>query len=150
MFTKEAQDNLAKYLLGLNCDKQQLMMDLRNMNRRVDITYAGYVFRGMYFNHVIEKSEIHNQMVCSWSTDIEVAEQFGAYLGYALADLGAVLDPEIFVIGGGVSKAGEILFTYVKKYYEERTFFTCKDVKFALAKLGNDAGIYGAAKLVIA
>lgn len=81
---------------------------------------------------------------------IEVAEQFGAYLGYALADLGAVLDPEIFVIGGGVSKAGEILFTYVKKYYEERTFFACKDVKFALAKLGNDAGIYGAAKLVIA
>lgn len=79
----------------------------------------------------------------------QVAEQFGAYLGYALADLGAVLDPEIFVIGGGVSKAGEILFTYVKKYYEERTFFTCKDVKFALARLGNDAGIYGAAKLVI-
>ncbi|MBQ4558797.1 MAG: ROK family glucokinase [Tyzzerella sp.] len=79
----------------------------------------------------------------------QVAEQFGAYLGYALADLGAVLDPEIFVIGGGVSKAGEILFTYVKKYYQERTFFTCKDVKFALAKLGNDAGIYGAAKLVI-
>ncbi len=81
---------------------------------------------------------------------IEVAEQFGAYLGYALADLGAVLDPEIFVIGGGVSKAGEILFTYVKKYYEERTFFTCKDVKFTLATLGNDAGIYGAAKMVIA
>ena len=81
---------------------------------------------------------------------IEVAEQFGAYLGYALADLGAVLDPEIFVIGGGVSKAGEILFTYVKKYYAERTFFACKDVQFALAKLGNDAGIYGAAKLVIA
>ena len=80
---------------------------------------------------------------------IEVAEQFGSYLGYALADLGAVLDPEIFVIGGGVSKAGDILFTYITKYYEERTFFTCKDVKFALAKLGNDAGIYGAAKLVI-
>lgn len=81
---------------------------------------------------------------------IQVAEQFGAYLGYTLADLGAVLDPEIFVIGGGVSKAGEILFTYIEKYYQERTFFTCKDVKFALAKLGNDAGIYGAAKMVIA
>ncbi len=80
----------------------------------------------------------------------QVAEQFGAYLGYALADLGAVLDPEIFVIGGGVSKAGEILFTFIEKYYQERTFFTCKDVKFALAKLGNDAGIYGAAKMVIA
>ena len=80
---------------------------------------------------------------------IEIAEEFGSYLGYALADLGAVLDPEIFVIGGGVSKAGDILFTYIKKYYDERTFFTCKDVKFALAKLGNDAGIYGAAKMVI-
>ena len=80
---------------------------------------------------------------------IEVAEEFGSYLGYALADLGAVLDPEIFVIGGGVSKAGEILFTYIRKYYDERTFFTCKNVKFSLAQLGNDAGIYGAAKLVI-
>ena len=80
---------------------------------------------------------------------IQIAEEFGSYLGYALADLGAVLDPEIFVIGGGVSKAGEILFTYIKKYYDERTFFTCKDVEFAVAKLGNDAGIYGAAKMVI-
>ena len=80
---------------------------------------------------------------------IEIAEEFGSYLGYALADFGAILDPEIFVLGGGVSKAGDILFTYIKKYYDERTFFTCKDVKFALAKLGNDAGIYGAAKLVI-
>lgn len=80
---------------------------------------------------------------------IEIAEEFGSYLGYALADLGAILDPEIFVIGGGVSKAGEIIFTYITKYYNERTFFTCQDVKFALAKLGNDAGIYGAAKMVI-
>lgn len=80
---------------------------------------------------------------------IEIAEEFGAYLGYALADFGAILDPEIFVLGGGVSKAGDVLFTYIKKYFDERTFFTCKDVKFALAKLGNDAGIYGAAKLVI-
>ncbi len=80
---------------------------------------------------------------------IEIAEEFGRYLGYALADIGAVLDPEIFVIGGGVSKAGDILFTYIQKYYDERTFFTCKDVKFSLATLGNDAGIYGAAKMVM-
>lgn len=80
---------------------------------------------------------------------IEIAEEFGAYLGYALADLGAILDPDIFVIGGGVSKAGEVLFTYIRKYYEERAFFACKDTKFALAKLGNDAGIYGAAKMVL-
>jgi glucokinase len=80
---------------------------------------------------------------------IEVAEQFGAYLGYALADLGAVLDPEIFVIGGGVSKAGEILFDFIKEPYMEKAFFANEEVEFALAELGNDAGIYGAAKLVM-
>ena len=96
---------------------------------------------------ILNKEHISAKTV--FDAAIEIAEEFGSYLGYALADLGAVLDPEIFVIGGGVSKAGEILFTYIQKYYQERTFFTCKDVKFALAKLGNDAGIYGAAKLVI-
>lgn len=97
----------------------------------------------------ISAKSVFDAVKCGDEVAIEIAEEFGSYLGYALADLGAILDPEIFVIGGGVSKAGEILFTYIQKYYDERTFFTCKDVKFALAKLGNDAGIYGAAKMVI-
>ena len=80
---------------------------------------------------------------------IAIAEKFGEYLGHALSNLGAVLDPEIFVIGGGVSKAGEILFDYIKKYYVDKAFWTCENVEFALAKLGNDAGIYGAAKMVL-
>ena len=80
---------------------------------------------------------------------IEVAEEFGAYLGRALAGIGCILNPEIFVIGGGVSKAGEILFEYIQKYHDKHAFFACKNVEFALAKLGNDAGIYGAAKLVL-
>lgn len=80
---------------------------------------------------------------------ITVAEQFGKYLGTALANIAAVTDPEVFVIGGGVSKAGEILLTYIKKHYEPRAFAACKKTKFALATLGNDAGIYGAAKLVL-
>ena len=97
----------------------------------------------------ISAKSVFDAVKCGDEVAIEIAEEFGSYLGYALADLGAILDPEIFVIGGGVSKAGDILFTYIQKYYDERTFFTCKDVKFALAKLGNDAGIYGAAKMVI-
>ena len=56
---------------------------------------------------------------------------------------------ECFVIGGGVSKAGEILLEYVEKPFQENAFFANKDVKFALATLGNDAGICGAAKLVL-
>lgn len=79
----------------------------------------------------------------------EIAEEFGAYLGYALSNVGAVLDPEVFVIGGGVSKAGEILLDYIKKYYVEKAFCTCENVEFVLAQLENDAGIYGAAKMVL-
>ncbi|MDY3919324.1 MAG: ROK family glucokinase [Candidatus Limivivens sp.] len=80
---------------------------------------------------------------------MEVAEQFGKYLGTALACFACVVDPEVFVIGGGVSKAGQVVLDYIQKYYKEYAFSACKDVAFALAKLGNDAGIYGAAKLVL-
>ena len=80
---------------------------------------------------------------------IEVAEEFGRYLGHGLATVSALVDPSIYVIGGGVSKAGEILFDYIKGPYMEKAFYANKEVKFALAQLGNDAGIYGAAKLVL-
>ena len=61
----------------------------------------------------------------------------------------SVVDPEVFVIGGGVSKAGQIILDYIKKYYAQYAFMTCKQAGFALAKLGNDAGIYGAAKMLL-
>ena len=80
---------------------------------------------------------------------IEIAEQFGEYLGKGLAAVASVVDPQIFVIGGGVSKAGDILFKYIEPSYKRCAFGPCKQAKFALAKLGNDAGIYGAAALVL-
>ena len=79
----------------------------------------------------------------------EIAERFGEYLGKGLAAVGCVTNPQIFVIGGGVSKAGEMLLPYIQKNYIKYTFHASRDAKFALAKLGNDAGIYGSAKLVI-
>ena len=80
---------------------------------------------------------------------ISVAEQFGEYLGKGLAAIAGVVNPEIFVIGGGVSKAGEVLFQYIQPAYQKYVFHGSKDAKFALASLGNDAGIFGAAKLVL-
>lgn len=79
----------------------------------------------------------------------EVAERFGKYLGTALANITAIVDPQAIVIGGGVSKAGPILLEYVEKYYQKHCFKSCKDVKFALATLGNDAGIFGCARMVL-
>lgn len=80
---------------------------------------------------------------------MEIAEQFGAYLGNALSDIAVILDPELFVIGGGVSRAGEVLLDYIKKNYMKKALWDNRKVEFALAKLGNDAGMYGAAKLAL-
>lgn len=78
-----------------------------------------------------------------------VVERFAKYLGTACAVMTAVLDPEIIVIGGGVSRAGEILLDYVRKYYKVCAFKSARETPFALATLGNDAGIYGCAKLIL-
>ena len=80
---------------------------------------------------------------------IRIAEQFGEYLGKGLAAVAAVVNPEVFVIGGGVSKAGEILLTFVEPAFQKYVFYPCGKVQFKLATLGNDAGIFGAAALVL-
>ena len=80
---------------------------------------------------------------------VEIAEEFGRYLGKGLACIAGVVNPEVFVIGGGVSKAGQVIIDYVQKYYRQYVFHASQDARFKLATLGNDAGIYGAARLVL-
>ena len=80
---------------------------------------------------------------------IQIAEEFGLYLGKGLAAVASVVNPEAFVIGGGVSKAGDILFSFIEKNYKKYVFHGSRDAKFELATLGNDAGICGAAKLLL-
>lgn len=80
---------------------------------------------------------------------IKVVEKFGRYLGVALSNVAHVVDPEAFVIGGGVSAAGQILLDVVEKYYNENSMFALKNKSFHLAELGNDAGIYGAVRMVL-
>ena len=79
----------------------------------------------------------------------EIANEMCSYLGYAIANIAVIVDPEAVVIGGGVSRAGQPLLDLVEKYYREKMFFSNKNVEFKLATLGNDAGICGAAKLVL-
>ena len=80
---------------------------------------------------------------------VKTMEKVGDILGSTLAVFACVTDPEAIVIGGGVSKAGQILIDGVAKYYREAAFIACKDTPIVLASLGNDAGIYGAAKMLI-
>jgi len=78
-----------------------------------------------------------------------VLEQAYAYLGEFLANLCCVIDPEVILLGGGVSKAGQPLLDGVRRYFDTNIFHTCENTKFALATLGNDAGVYGAFKLIL-
>ncbi|MBR7075054.1 MAG: ROK family glucokinase [Oscillospiraceae bacterium] len=79
----------------------------------------------------------------------EIVEKFGKILGGALAKVACVVDPQVFVIGGGVSKAGQILIDVVEKNFKAEAFHACENTKIALATLGNDAGMYGCAKMAI-
>ena len=80
---------------------------------------------------------------------LSVVEKMGKILGTALANIAAVADPEVFVIGGGVSKAGSILTDVIEKYYQQYAFRACRKAKFELAKLGNDAGSYGCVYMML-
>lgn len=80
---------------------------------------------------------------------ISQLERFGNDLGLAMSNWATMTDPEIFVIGGGVSRAGKALTDVVGKYYRKYALPGQRDIPIVLATLGNDAGIYGCARLVI-
>ena len=66
-----------------------------------------------------------------------------------MAQVALTVDPEAFVIGGGVSKAGQYIIDVIEKDYRKYTAISENKGILTLAKLGNDAGIYGAARLVL-
>ncbi len=80
---------------------------------------------------------------------LEVMEVVGHYLGVALATLALTVDPQMFVIGGGVSKAGQYLVEVINRHYAKYMPISENRGTIGLAKLGNDAGIYGAARLML-
>ena len=79
----------------------------------------------------------------------DVVAFFGETLGRALAIVSCVCDPEVFVIGGGVSAAGQMILDAVAESFVRNAFPASEGTRFTLAKLGNDAGVYGAARLIL-
>ena len=78
---------------------------------------------------------------------MKVVKEVGYYIGKAAAFVSAVVDPDIFIIGGGVSKAGKILTDVIEENYRYHAFHISKKTPFTLATLGNDGGMIGAALL---
>ena len=83
------------------------------------------------------------------SLAMKSVEKSMRYLGWALANITMVLDPEAYIIGGGVSKAGTFLTEMIQKHHDVMSPMSTTKAKVVLAELGNDAGIYGAARLIL-
>ncbi len=79
----------------------------------------------------------------------EVLEQVYAYMAEFIANICAVLNPGQIVIGGGVSKAGQPLLDGIRRHIGRYIYHAAANVEFNLASLGNDAGVYGAVKLIL-
>ena len=109
---------------------------------------------------VTELSRLHraNPLTCKDIFDagkagdalaLQVLDQYYAYLGEFLANICCVVDPDAVVLGGGVSKAGQMLLDGTRPYFDKYVFHAASGARFALASLGNDAGAYGAFKLAL-
>lgn len=82
-------------------------------------------------------------------TALDLLDQLGRKLGWTLTAVAGSIDPEVFVIGGGLSQAGKILLNKIESYYRKYAFHAFRDTKFVLAELGNDAGIYGCVRMLL-
>lgn len=121
---------------GIVKEANRLLFESDKPSKLRDIQYLS---AKAIFDTAKEGDELANVLV----------DELGRYLGLACSHIAAVVDPQAFVIGGGVSKAGTILTDVIKKYYESDVMFALKGKVFELAQLGNDAGIYGCAKMVV-
>ena len=97
----------------------------------------------------ITSKEIFDAAKAGDDAALGLVDTLGEMLGTALAHITAVVDPDVIVIGGGVSKAGQILIDAITKHYRTAAFHACRDTEFKLAVLGNDAGMYGAVRTVL-
>lgn len=118
---------------------------VRLAKRRLDKDAAPSVLRekNITAKAVFDAAKEGDKVAC------EIVAQFGEYLGKGLAIVASVVNPEIFVIGGGVSKAGDIILKSIESSFHKYVFAPCANAKFALATLGNDAGIFGAAGMIL-
>lgn len=97
----------------------------------------------------ITSKEIFDEAKKGDAGALAIVEETGRYLGKAAAMIACVVNPDVFVLGGGMSKAGKLLFDTVEKYYKKYAFHAAKDTPFKEAVLGNHAGIYGGACMIL-
>lgn len=80
---------------------------------------------------------------------MDIVDRFGEYMGRAMSYVACTTDPDVFIVGGGMSRAGSIITDAMLKYYRKYAFHVSTGTSIALAELGNDAGMYGCAKMIL-
>ena len=106
--------------------------------------------------HTVLKDDRHltAKNVCDAARDgdelaLRLLDQLGDMLGWALTAAAGTVDPEVFVIGGGLSGAKQTVLDPIVKGYRKHAFHAIQDVGFTTAQLGNDAGIYGCVRMLL-
>ena len=118
---------ITKQYLEANPDVKTVLRDAKELNSKV------------IFDAAKEGDEAALHMV----------DEVGKILGKALATISCVADPQVFVLGGGMSKSGPILTDSIEKYFKEYAFHASRGTQIKLATLGNLAGIYGGVGMLL-
>ena len=143
--TKETQRcNCGKY----GCVEQYCSATgiVRLAKQQLDATDAPSALRGV---ENLTCKDVFDASKAGDTLALAVLEQVYDYMGQFLANVCCAVDPQVVVLGGGVSKAGQPLLEGAKRYFDRYIFHASSAITFALATLGNDAGAYGAFKLVL-
>ena len=119
---------------------------VRVAKRKLDKTSDGTSLRGI---ENLTAKDVFDEAKAGDKIALGLVDEVCQILGATLSNIACVVNPEIIVIGGGVSKAGDILIETIQKHFVESSFHACRDTKFALASLGNDAGMYGCVQMLL-
>lgn len=142
-----------KYNFNCNCGNKGCLetvasaTGIRNVYYKMKETYTGT--STLYNLELPSAKSIFRAAKNNDELALKVVEESCKNIGYACSVLSIMTNPEVIVIGGGVSKAGEFLFNKVRTYFNNYAFGPVKKTKICGAILGNEAGIYGAARMVI-
>ncbi len=92
--------------------------------------------------------------ICDLARDGEymskmILDCWGSYMGRAMSYVSCTIDPDVFILGGGMSRAGDVVIDAILRYYQGFAFHVSQGTGVVLAQLGNDAGIYGGARMIL-
>ncbi len=138
-----------------NCGKKGCLETVASATGMKNLAmFYHHEHKGTRLDMAIENGTVSAKMVVEAVQEgdalgLRVIDEVAQYIAIALSHISAITNPKYFIIGGGVSRAGRILTERIEAHYRPITFPPAyENTEIVMAELGNDAGIYGAARLV--